>query len=30
LEFLGNGTVLAAGEVERRGGSAAGVIHPAR
>ncbi len=29
LEFLGHGKVLAAGEVERRGGSAAGVIHPA-
>jgi gamma-glutamyltranspeptidase/glutathione hydrolase len=28
LQFLGNGKVLAAGEQERRGGSAAGVVHP--
>ena len=29
LEFLGHGDVLAAGETVRRGGSAAGVVHPA-
>jgi gamma-glutamyltranspeptidase/glutathione hydrolase len=28
LEFLGRGVVLAAGEPERRGGSAAAVVHP--
>jgi gamma-glutamyltranspeptidase/glutathione hydrolase len=28
LEFLGHGKVLAAGEPSRRGGSAAGVVHP--
>ncbi len=28
LEFLGKGRLLAAGEATRRGGSAAGVIHP--
>jgi gamma-glutamyltranspeptidase/glutathione hydrolase len=30
LQFLGHGTVLAAGEPVRRGGSAAGVVHPSR
>jgi gamma-glutamyltranspeptidase/glutathione hydrolase len=30
LEFRPDGTVLAAGEPTRRGGSAAGVIHPTR
>ncbi|MGH3686112.1 MAG: gamma-glutamyltransferase [Pseudonocardiaceae bacterium] len=30
LEFLPNGTVLAAGEPTRRGGSAAGVVRPTR
>jgi gamma-glutamyltranspeptidase/glutathione hydrolase len=29
LQFLGHGKVLAAGEPVRRGGSAAGVVHPA-
>ncbi|MPZ82945.1 MAG: gamma-glutamyltransferase, partial [Actinophytocola sp.] len=30
LEFVGHGKVIAAGEPSRRGGSAAGVVHPAR
>ncbi|MGH3758183.1 gamma-glutamyltransferase [Actinophytocola sp.] len=30
LEFLGRGEVLAAGEPERRGGSAAGVVYPSQ
>jgi gamma-glutamyltranspeptidase / glutathione hydrolase len=30
LQFLGHGKVLAAGEPVRRGGSAAGVVHPSR
>jgi gamma-glutamyltranspeptidase / glutathione hydrolase len=30
LEFLGHGRFLAAGEPERRGGTAAGVVHPGR
>lgn len=30
IQFLGNGTVLAAGEPVRRGGSAAGVVDPVR
>jgi gamma-glutamyltranspeptidase/glutathione hydrolase len=30
LEFLPNGTVLAAGEPTRRGGSAAAAVHPTR
>ena len=30
LELLGHGTVLAAGEPSRRGGSAAGVVRPVR
>ena len=30
LEFVGHGKVVAAGEPKRRGGSAAGVVHPSR